>query len=94
VNKATQEKLAFAGPQAIKWTYTVMPFGPVNGPAIFIIFIHDCQADWNELARLRGILVGDGTGTVRGCYAKWAKNKSPPISMKFGDILESTLTKM
>ena len=30
----------------------------------------------------------------RGCYAKWAKNKSPPISMKFGDILESTLTKM
>ena len=22
------------------------------------------------------------------------KNKSPPISMKFGDILESTLTKM
>jgi hypothetical protein len=29
---ASQEKLAFQGPNAIKWTYTVMPFGPTNGP--------------------------------------------------------------
>ena len=28
VSTETQEKLAFQGPDAIKWTYTVMPFGP------------------------------------------------------------------
>jgi hypothetical protein len=36
VSLETQEKLAFQGPDAIKWTYTVMPFGPTNGPAMFI----------------------------------------------------------
>jgi hypothetical protein len=32
---ASQEKLAFQGPDAIKWTYRVMPFGPTNGPTTF-----------------------------------------------------------
>jgi hypothetical protein len=40
VEKSSQEKLAFQGVDAIKWTYTVMPFGPTNGPATFINFIH------------------------------------------------------
>ena len=31
VTKETMEKLAFAGPDATKWTFVVMPFGPVNG---------------------------------------------------------------
>jgi hypothetical protein len=33
VELASQEKLAFQGPDAIKWMYPVMPFGPTNGPA-------------------------------------------------------------
>jgi hypothetical protein len=37
----SQLKLAFQGPDAIKWTYNVMPFGPTNGPATFINFAHD-----------------------------------------------------
>ena len=41
VVKDSQMKLAFAGPDATKWTYNVMPFGPVNGPSTFIAFIHD-----------------------------------------------------
>jgi hypothetical protein len=41
VAKESQEKLAFAGPNAIKWTYNVMPFGLVNGSSTFIAFIHD-----------------------------------------------------
>ena len=38
-----QEKLAFYGPNAIKWTYTIMHFGPTNanGPANFIMMIHN-----------------------------------------------------
>jgi hypothetical protein len=40
----SQEKLAFAGPDATKWTYNVMPFGPVNGPPTFIAFIHDLDS--------------------------------------------------
>ena len=45
---ASQEKLAFQGVDAIKWTYTVMPFGPTNGPATFINFIHDVDSIWKE----------------------------------------------
>jgi hypothetical protein len=41
---ASQEKLAFQGPDVIKWTYTVMPFGPTNGPAKFVSFIHDVDS--------------------------------------------------
>eukprot|EP00956_Cyclotella_meneghiniana_P018528 scaffold30928_cov30-Cyclotella_meneghiniana.AAC.1 len=54
----SQEKLAFAGPDATKWTWLVMPFGPLNGPAIFIMFMHDMAARYNEVARSRGIGVG------------------------------------
>ncbi len=44
--KLSQEKLAFQGVDAIKWTYTVMPFGPTNGPATFINFIHNIDSVW------------------------------------------------
>jgi len=40
----SQTKLSFAGPDATKYCYNVMPFGPVNGPAIFITFIHDIDS--------------------------------------------------
>jgi len=47
---ASQEKLTFQGPHTIKWTYTVMPFGPANGPAAFINFIYDVDSQWKSLA--------------------------------------------
>ena len=40
-----------------------MPFGPVNGPVIFIVFIHDMDATWKDLARSRGIIICDKLGT-------------------------------
>ena len=40
----SQKKLAFQGPDAIRWTSRVMPFGPTNGPATFIQFIHDVDS--------------------------------------------------
>jgi hypothetical protein len=64
VNLASQEKLAFAEPFTRKWMYNVMPFGPVNGPVTFVIFIYDCKADWDELAEKRGLTLGSGTGSV------------------------------
>ena len=60
---ASQEKLAFQGPDAIKWTYTVMPFGPTNGPATFVNFIHDIDSQWKLLARSLGIDIDDDTNT-------------------------------
>eukprot|EP00956_Cyclotella_meneghiniana_P009863 scaffold13641_cov42-Cyclotella_meneghiniana.AAC.7 len=60
----SQEKLAFAGPYTRKYTWKVMPFGPVNGPVIFVIFIHDCKADWDDLAIQRGLSLGDGTNST------------------------------
>jgi hypothetical protein len=60
---ASQEKLAFQGVDTIKWTYTVMPFGPTNGLATFVNFIYDINSVWKELAKSRGVLVGDITNT-------------------------------
>ena len=60
---ASQEKLAFQGVDAIKWTYTVMPFGPTNGPATFINFIHNVDSIWKELAKSLGITIDDNTNT-------------------------------
>ena len=40
-----------------------MPFGPVNGPVIFVIFIHDMNVTWKELAASKGVFIGAKTGT-------------------------------
>jgi hypothetical protein len=39
VNKASQEKLAFAAPYTRKYTFSIMPFGPMNGPAILSFLV-------------------------------------------------------
>ena len=57
VNEESREKLAFAGPGTIKWRYCVMPFGPVNGPSIFIRLIHDWDKEWKTLAAKRGVQI-------------------------------------
>jgi hypothetical protein len=60
---ASREKLAFQGVDCIKWTYTVMPFGPTNGPATFITFIHNLDSVWKEYARSNRIPIDDDTNT-------------------------------
>ena len=71
----SQEKLAFQGPDAIKWTYTVMPFGPTNGPATFINFIHDVDSQWKLLAQSLGVVIDDDTNTkiIVDDIFSWAK---------------------
>ncbi len=60
---ASQEKLAFQGPVAIKWTYTLMPFRPTNGPVMFITFIHDIDSQLKALAQQSGLIIDDKTST-------------------------------
>ena len=60
---ASQEKLAFQGPDAIKWAYTVMSCGPTNGPATFVNFIHDVDSQWKTLTWSLGIDIGNNTNT-------------------------------
>ena len=68
-------KLAFAGPDATKWTYNVMPFGPVNGPSTFIAFIHDVNSTWKDLARSCGLTMDEDTNTniIVDDILSWAK---------------------
>ena len=73
VERASQEKLEFQGVDAIKWTYTVMPFGPTNGPATFINFIQNVDSIWKELAKSHGITIDDDTNT-RIIIINWADN--------------------
>jgi hypothetical protein len=60
---ASQEKLAFHGPNAITWTYGVMPLGPTNRPATFINFIHDANSQWKALAHQSGLITDINTNT-------------------------------
>ncbi len=64
VAESSQEKLAFQGADAIKWTYMVMPFGPVNGPATFIAFIHDVSSAWKSLAQSHGLTIDDDNNST------------------------------
>ncbi len=75
---ASQEKLAFQGPDAIKWTYTIMTFGPTNGPATFITFIHDIDSQWKAMAQQKGLIIDDNTNTkiIVDDIFSWAKSLS------------------
>ena len=63
VSPESREKLAFQGPDAIKWTYNVMLFGPTNGPATFVMMIHDIDSAWKDVALLGGLTVGTDVDT-------------------------------
>jgi hypothetical protein len=63
ISPELQENLAFQGTDTIKWTYTVMPLGPTNGPATFIQMIHDLNSAWKDLATQSGISVDDNMNT-------------------------------
>jgi hypothetical protein len=82
-SKATQEKLAFQRSDAIKWTYNVMPFGPMNGPATFIAMIHDLESVWKEIAMMEGITIGHciNTSIIVNVILNWAK--SFPQALKY-----------
>jgi hypothetical protein len=76
VEEESQVKLALTGPDPTKWTYNVMPFGPVNGPAMFIAFIHDVHTKWKSLATLHGVVIDGDTNTniVVNDIISWAKS--------------------
>ncbi len=75
ISPKTQEKLAFQGPNAIKWTYTVMLFGPTNEPATFIQMIHDLDSAWKDLAAKCSLTIDDNTNTniIVDDIFNWAK---------------------
>jgi hypothetical protein len=72
---ASQEKLAFQGVNAIKWTYMVMPFGPTNRSSTFINFIYDIDSVWKEFAKHCGITIVDymNTKIIVNDIISWAK---------------------
>ena len=79
VNAQSREKLAFAAPYTRKYTYNVMPFGPVNGPATFVVFIHDCKADWDDRAADRQLSLNEDVAStiiiddIHGMARDWDK---------------------
>jgi hypothetical protein len=52
-----------------------MPFGPTNGPAMFISFIHDVDSQWKAIIQQTGLIVDDNTNTKIIVYDifSWAK---------------------
>ena len=45
------------------YTYGVMPFGPVNGPVIFIRMMFNINGEWQMLAIKNGVTIDDDTNT-------------------------------
>ena len=64
MDAASSSKTVFAGPGGGKYRYTVMPFGLVNGPVIFVVMIHDLKGHWDDLATSLGISLGNSTNTI------------------------------
>jgi hypothetical protein len=78
VSSESQKKLVFQGVDAIKWTYTVMPFGPTNGPTTFITFIRDIDSIWKELAKQNGLTITDDMNTriIVNDIVSWAESQT------------------
>ena len=76
VAKSSRGKLAFYVPNFTKYTYSVMKFGPINGPIIFIFFIHDMESTRKGVSATRGIVVDAQTSMrliVEEIYS-WARS--------------------
>ena len=55
-----------------------MPFGPTNGPATFITFIHNIDSLWKAMAQQKGLIIDDNTNTkiiIKDIFS-WAKSLS------------------
>ena len=81
VNKRLRPKLAFAGPGASMYTYGVMPFGPVNGPVIFIRMMFNINGKWQVMAINNGVTIDYDTNTkiiVDDCF-NWAISEDQAI---------------
>lgn len=49
VDEESQEKLAFMGPDNVKYCYTVMPFGPKNAPSVYTAMICLMKSEYDAL---------------------------------------------
>ena len=49
VKASDKEKLAFFAPNNKKYTYTVMPFGPMNAPAFYTYMMQKFKDEWDAL---------------------------------------------
>jgi hypothetical protein len=78
---ASREKLAFQGPDSIKWTYTLMPFGPTNGPATFITFIHIIDSQWKAMVQQKDLINNDNTKTKIIVDDIFSRAKSLPMAL-------------
>jgi hypothetical protein len=60
-----------------------MPFGPTNGPATFIQFIHDVDSQWKVLAVKSGLVIDDNTNTkiIVDDILSWAKSLKGGIAV-------------
>ena len=49
VKKEDQEKLGFMAPNHEKYCYTVMPFGPVNAPSVYVAMTRVMKTEYDNL---------------------------------------------
>lgn len=62
-NKCSHCKLAFAGSNTTLYTYSVIPFSPVNGPSIFMPTNFDLNSEWQAMARDLKVRINEDTNS-------------------------------
>ena len=74
VRLSDQEKLAFFAPDEKKHTFTVMPFGPRNGPATYTAMMHHLKEKWDHRFYLRepGTLPIHGSNSIIDDILCWS----------------------
>lgn len=50
----------FVAKNNTQYMWSVMPFGPVNGPVMSIVMTHDLDCTWKLVAHSRGIPIRSG----------------------------------
>ena len=87
VRNSDREKLAFFGPDGEKYTYTVMPFGPMNAPSFYTFMMHNFKKEWDSLfyVRMRA------TPTIEGHPVRVTSDNTVFIGTKRTDTGSKTI---
>ncbi|MGH7955154.1 MAG: reverse transcriptase domain-containing protein [Gloeomargaritales cyanobacterium] len=65
VRDCDQEKLAFFAPDGKKYTFVVMPFGPMNGPATYTAMMTKLKDVWDLMYEdLKDVPIAWGTRII------------------------------
>ena len=93
VREQDKEKLAFFAPNNRKYTFTVMPFGPMNAPAFYSKMMLDFKKEWTTLflMQIRNHTSSNGDTFTVLCNTEVLVNSSTRLIFSSKTIIDDIL---